>query len=116
MTQEQLQKTIDSCKQGIDFVDKAILQRQGEKINLEATLYKAEKELQEYTKNPPSLQVSDHAMVRYIERQTGISIEDLKKELITHELESLVKKTINGVFTVKGIEYRIVNRIIVTII
>lgn len=42
------------------------------------------------------LKVSDHALVRYLERVTGIDFEKIKEEVITPELVELYRKLGDG--------------------
>jgi hypothetical protein len=53
------------------------------------TLQKEEHSLKEYFRRTP--QVSDHAIVRHIERVKNINIEDLKKEILTPEREEYMR-------------------------
>lgn len=59
-------------------------------------LEKEERSLKDYFLREPK--VSDHALLRYIERVKGVNLEDLKKEILTPEREEYIRmgaKTIN---------------------
>lgn len=54
-----------------------------------SALQKEEQSIREYFKRTP--QVSDHALVRYLERVKNINIEDIKKEILTPEREEYIR-------------------------
>lgn len=63
------------------------------------------------------LVISEHAILRYLERIIGLDLNKLKKEIITNELKEVVKDwgSDSGSFIKKGVEYVIKNNVIITI-
>ena len=62
------------------------------------------------------LNISEHAILRYLERVQNINIEEIKKEILTEELKLRFKTLGNGTYVVNGISYKIHNGNIVTTI
>ena len=55
-------------------------------------LYSQIKKLRQYKK----LQITDHALVRYLERQTGINIQAVRDEILTQKLLDAYKHIGDG--------------------
>lgn len=70
-------------------------------------------QLQEKAKVPI---VTEHAILRYLERAMGIDIDKIKQQILTKELLEMIDKFNTGVFTIDGIKYKVQNRAVVTIL
>ncbi len=59
------------------------------------------------------INVTDHCLIRYLERVLGMDVETLKKTILTKEVVAVVA---NGAkkFTSSGVTYRVDNNTIVT--
>lgn len=57
-------------------------------LNKEEALKKAKKELEKLDRTPPK--ISEHAILRYLERVTGIDMEMIKAAILPKEMEKLV--------------------------
>jgi len=73
------------------------------------------KNLEAIKKFSTKLSISDHALVRFIERKTGINIEDLKKELLPQRVIDLIGESSDARITHNAITYVIKSHVIVTI-
>lgn len=60
--------------------------------------------------------VSEHALLRYLERKLGINLEELQGEIITPKLEELVKTLGSGQYPAEGCKLVVKDNVIVTII
>lgn len=49
-----------------------------------------------------TISVTDHAVVRYLERHYGLDIDDLKSEMLGGDVRSLYAKFGNGEFAISG--------------
>ncbi len=60
--------------------------------------------------------VSEHAMLRYIERVMGVNLEEIKQEILNDEVSNNIKKLGNGTYPVE--EYKIVVKdgVVVTVL
>lgn len=64
-----------------------------------------------------SITISDHAIIRYIERVIGVNIEDIKAHILTEDLETKIKTLGNGKYPMKdGGRVVVKNKNVVTII
>lgn len=60
--------------------------------------------------------ISDHAMVRYLERVKGIDIEEIRKEILTENVLDLIKTLgDNGSYPNKNFKLVVRNKNVVTI-
>lgn len=59
--------------------------------------------------------VTDHALLRYMERVMGIDVERVRKEIMTEERKAVIKSGCNS-FTSNGFRYVLKNRAIITIL
>lgn len=58
--------------------------------------------------------ISDHAMIRYIQRVIGILEEDIKNRIFTDKLKAMFIG--DGKYKLDGVEYVIKNNVIITIV
>ncbi len=65
-----------------------------------------------------SLIVSEHAIIRYIERVLGINIDEISQKILDNETEKQIEMLGNGTFPVNNNEFKIVvkDNVVVTII
>lgn len=58
--------------------------------------------------------VSDHAIIRYLERVENLDIEAIKKKIATDKVSELINKLGNGVFPVNDVFKITVNKKVIT--
>lgn len=74
------------------------------------------KALNEECQNKGEIVVTEHAYLRYFERVLGFDLDQVKKEIVTPELEGLIKNFKTGVFPGKGFSLRVKNGTITTLV
>lgn len=62
------------------------------------------------------IDISDHAIVRYVERVHGIDMKKMKNKIITKDLKKEVKKGGNGTYIVGDFKVVVRGGVIVTIL
>ncbi|MDD3466216.1 MAG: hypothetical protein PHE67_03625, partial [Campylobacterales bacterium] len=60
--------------------------------------------------------VSEHAMLRYIQRVVGIPLEDIKAKIATPSLIDVAKHLGNGTYPVDDFKVKVANGVIVTVV
>ena len=64
--------------------------------------------------------VTEHAILRYLERIEGIDFEEVKKKILTEKVKGFIEKLPNGVFPVEGspnnFKIKVKNRVVITIL
>jgi hypothetical protein len=60
--------------------------------------------------------VSEHAILRYVERVMGIDLDEIKRKIAPDSLEELTQKLPSGRFPVNGFAVRVKDRVVTTII
>ncbi len=60
--------------------------------------------------------VSEHAMLRYIQRVVGIPLEDIKAKIATPSLIDAAKHLGNGTYPVDDFRVKVANGVIVTVV
>jgi len=95
----------------IDELNKKRMSLIDQKKAIEAKLTQINKMKSEAGKAP---EITDHAMLRYIERVLGVDVEGLRKQIISQVFQ---EKTIGRkVVNIKGVEYTLEGRTIVMVI
>lgn len=90
-----------SLKQKIDQSNDAILVREI-KHNAMVDEYELANDKIEKIKNRRKINVSDHAVIRYLERVLGMDIEELKQDIITDDIARKIKAMGNGNYGIEG--------------
>jgi predicted nucleic acid-binding Zn-ribbon protein len=113
--QQKKEKLRKECELQINVVQKELtdMQReQGTNIrNLRNLQFKIHKIV------PASLEVSDHAIIRYLERTKGIDIGVIKQEILSNELRNYVDTLgPNGQYPIGNSKYVVKNSVVVTIV
>ncbi|MDD3466205.1 MAG: hypothetical protein PHE67_03570 [Campylobacterales bacterium] len=60
--------------------------------------------------------VSEHAMLRYIERVVGINPEEIKAKIATPSLIGITKTLGSGTYPIDGFKVKVVDGVIVTVL
>lgn len=71
-----------------------------------------------FTKTGNGVRITDHGIIRYLERHMGIDLGELAENIVTPEVERAVKGLVNGRIAIPGSECVLVfkNSTIVTVI
>ena len=90
---------------------------EGEAIlaDLRARLADVRQELARRMKPSPEPRISDHAMLRYVERVMGIDVEAIRTEILTDHVKSALRTGATGV-TVNGVKMVAKDGCIVTVL
>lgn len=83
--------------------------RSGVKFNLDKVI----KELEAFDKE---VIVTDHAVLRYLERVENVDVDLIKKKLLPPSLENQIKVLGSGEFAVDGFKVRVRRGVVVTVI
>lgn len=72
----------------------------------------------EKIKENGDLIVSEHAIIRYVERVLGINADELAKKILSHEVEKQIEMLGNGTYPVNDNEFKIVvkDNVVVTVV
>lgn len=73
-----------------------------------------ENKIEELRLSQTEIIISDHAIVRYLERVEGIDMEDVKKKIATEKVTELINKLGNGIFPVNDVFKITVNKKVIT--
>lgn len=73
------------------------------------------REIKKMQNNPPPLDFSLHAFIRYLERHLGLDMDMIKSDIITPEFNKMVGKSVDGTFHYKGLKIVIRDRVIITV-
>lgn len=71
-----------------------------------------QKQNQEYENN--KIKVSDHAIVQYFQRVLGYNIDEIKKEILSNNLEERYKENGDKVYDQGKFRVRVLNHTVVT--
>jgi hypothetical protein len=81
-----------------------------------AALESEERDLIKFLNTPSDhIGVSDHALIRYLERKYGFNFEDYRAEILTPERVAMIKAGVKTI-SVDGVKLKIENNVVVTVI
>ena len=66
--------------------------------------------------NEFKVEITDHAILRYLERVHGIDVSEIKSKILTDKMKFMIETLGNGTFPGDGYKLRVVDKKIVTII
>jgi hypothetical protein len=72
------------------------------------------REIERRTETPEEPAISDHALLRYIERVIGIDLDELRRQIMTPTLESAIRMGAKSLVD-NGVTYRIQNGKVITL-
>ncbi len=68
-------------------------------------------------KTPKDLIVTEHALLRYIERVEGVNLNDIIQKISTEKLKTMVNTLGNGTFPIDGtFSVKVRNNVIITVL
>ncbi len=79
-------------------------------------LARFQREIDRLKKFNNTLIVSEHAILRYLERVQGINIEEIKKKILPVEVETKIRTIGNGSFPAETHRIKVQNGVVVTIL
>lgn len=106
MTVTDLQAESDRCESALGEAETII-------ADLRARLSHVRAELAKRLRPSPEPRVSDHALLRYIERVLEINVEGLRSEILSDNVRAALKSGATGV-TVSGVKFVAKDGVIVT--
>lgn len=113
---EKLNRRILEANNRITLAKKAMSKANSEIFSAKNDLVEINKQIEEYKislyKGAP--RVSDHAIIRYLERKYGFTFEEVRKEILTEDRVSMIKAGAKSI-THDGIRFVIVDNVIVTV-
>lgn len=89
----------------------------GDQITLKNNqIQKFESEIKQLKAQNDGLIISEHAILRYIERVIGIDLEQIKSKIITKQTQKMVESLGNGTYPQDGFKIKVVDNVVVTVV
>jgi len=95
------------------MIKKEYQQKQKELEKIKIDIKNTEKQINKL-KNNSELIISEHAILRYIERVLGIDIEEIKNKIVPNK--DAIAELGNGVFTIDDFKIKVKDNVVVTVI
>ena len=115
---EKLESLLEEKREILRFLNNEINSKKNERTKVQKEIAQIQSAIKiQSQNNNTGIDVSDHAMCRYIERCIGVNLTDIKSKILTEEVQHYIS-VMNGEgnFTINNIEYRVKNYVIITII
>lgn len=81
-----------------------------------AQLKKYQEELLSLQMDSKEIIISEHAILRYLERVYKLDITKLYKEIVTPKVQEQIKEFGNGTYSVEAFSIKVVDNVVVTIL
>ncbi|MDD5201980.1 MAG: hypothetical protein PHH41_02440, partial [Sulfurimonas sp.] len=81
-----------------------------------AQLKKYQEELLTLQMDSKEIIISEHAILRYLERVYKLNITKLYKEIVTPKVQEQIKEFGNGTYSVEAFSIKVVDNVVVTIL
>ncbi|MDD2904787.1 MAG: hypothetical protein PHW94_07680 [Sulfurimonas sp.] len=81
-----------------------------------AQLKKYQEELLSLQMDSKEIIISEHAILRYLERVYKLNITKLYKEIVTPKVQEQIKEFGNGTYSVEAFSIKVVDNVVVTIL
>jgi hypothetical protein len=89
----------------------------GEQITLRNNqILKLDNEIKKLKSKNDGLIVSEHAILRYLERVVGIDLEQIKSKIISEKTQTMIETLGNGTYPSEGFKIKVVDNVVVTVI
>ena len=108
-------KTVSELKNYSDRLESIISEMQTKVIDAQNDLKAVREEIAKRTRVDPEPRLTDHALLRYLERIEGIDIPAIRSGIMTDKVIAAIKAGASSI-TVSGAKFRIVDNNLVTII
>lgn len=113
MTREEVYERVNKLGTRVALLKEEIATRQKEQASIERELEGLKEELTRLNNEVP--RVTDHALVRYMERAYGFDMGKLRDEILTRERIGAINAGASRI-KVNGLTFRIANKAVVTIV
>lgn len=77
-------------------------------------LKRVDESIQKIRLSQEEIIISDHALIRYLERVEGMDIESIRQKIVTEKVSELINKLGDGVFPVDDVFKITVNKKVIT--
>lgn len=86
--------------------------------DIRGRLASVEEQIRRLSEESAGVVVTEHALLRYVERVLGVDLEEIKKKILPPATEAAVKRFKGGTFPVEGTDFKVraKNGAIVTIL
>ena len=112
---EDLKSKIEMIHGRISQHQREMTALQGEVAQMEATRRSLLAEVERRSRPAEDVHITDHALLRYVERVFGIDVDAVRREILTDGVAKCIELGASTI-TVKGIQFRVKDRSIVTVI
>ena len=123
MNRERIQNTIDKNKTWISTLkrlEKDLIEEgnTNDLVNCQAKIAKCQEKLDNFATQYNLPAITDHAIIRYLERHYNIDMNAIKNEILTDTVRSLMEFSDNKKMTIKQADYKLIveNNTIITLI
>ncbi len=112
---EDLRSKIETIHGRISDHQREMTALQGEVAQMEATRRSLLAEVERRSRLAEDIHITDHALLRYVERVFGIDVDAVRREILTDGVAKCIELGASTI-TVNGIQFRVKDRSIVTVI
>jgi hypothetical protein len=112
---EDLKSKIETIHGRISEHQREMTALQGEVAQMEATRRSLLAEVERRSRPAEDVHITDHALLRYVERVFGIDVDAVRREILTDGVARCIELGASTI-TVNGIQFRVKDRSIVTVI
>lgn len=101
---------LDKLKEKMEFYEAELVKLKSEKSNLKSktqdtidTLKELAEKIDLAERTQKEIFITDHAILRYLERVEGMDIDAIRKKITTEQVSKLIHQLGNGVFPVNDV-------------
>jgi predicted nuclease with TOPRIM domain len=112
---EDLRSKVETIHGRISEHQREMTALQGEVAQMEATRRSLLAEVERRSRPAEDVHITDHALLRYVERVFGIDVDAVRRQILTDGVAKCIELGASTI-TVNGIQFRVKDRSIVTVI
>ena len=112
---EDLRSKVETIHGRISDHQREMTALQGEVAQMEATRRSLLAEVERRSRPAEDIHITDHALLRYVERVFGIDVDAVRRQILTDGIAKCIELGASTI-TVNGIQFRVKDRSIVTVI
>jgi predicted nuclease with TOPRIM domain len=112
---EDLRSKVETIHGRISEHQREMTALQGEVAQMEATRRSLLAEVERRSRPAEDVHITDHALLRYVERVFGIDVDAVRRQILTDGIAKCIELGASTI-TVNGIQFRVKDRSIVTVI
>lgn len=105
---KQLQSRRDKLEVQLPEVRRAANESQRSLVKHEKQLREVKERIADIEEASKELVVSEHALLRYLERVKGVDLEEIKQEMLTNKTQELFETLGPGKYPIEGASARLV--------